>query len=200
MSSRSRRIAAFLVVLACALQGGVAQADGGDNVATALNEQDSTQAFDFAWDISRERNVDVVDNLNSALAHAHCVHCGATAIAFQIVLVSGSPSRVAPQNTAEAANIGCTECTSVAEARQFVRVVPAPVRFTGTGRAMLAHVKERLASLQYTSLAPADVHQVVEDEATEVRDVLDTQLVLKSNPDKEPNVLGKRALQSADRG
>ena len=77
--------------VACVLPVGSAQAAQTDNVATAIIEQDDGRAFDLAWDVSRQRGGDVVDHLNSATARARCLRCRATAIAFQIVLVSGSP-------------------------------------------------------------------------------------------------------------
>ena len=125
--------AAVLAVLACALPAGSAQAATVENLAQATIEQDGGRAFDFAWDIAKQRG-GVVDHANKAHAAARCMGCEATAIAFQIVLVSGSPSSVAPTNEAVALNLECTQCEVVAEARQFVRVVDARVRITGAGR------------------------------------------------------------------
>jgi putative peptide zinc metalloprotease protein len=198
VSPRARRPVVLLAAIACALPLGSAQAAGSDNVATAINQQDNSQVFDFAWDIDRQRDPDVVDDLNSALAHASCTHCGATAIAFQVILVSGSPGTVIPKNTAEAANIECAECTAVAEARQFVRVVPRPVRFTGAGRATLADVKQDLAALQSQNLGPLELHAAVEAQEARVKSVLDNELVLKSDPSSEPKILERRTFQSAD--
>ena len=140
MTRRTRSgAAAVLAVLACALPAGSAQAAYHDNVAQATIEQDGGRAFDFAWDIAKQRG-GVVDQANKAHAAGRCTGCEATAIAFQIVLVSGSPSRVAPTNEAVALNLECAQCEVVAEARQFVRVVDAPVRLTGAGRAKLKAV------------------------------------------------------------
>jgi putative peptide zinc metalloprotease protein len=194
----ARRATTLVVALVCALPLGSAQAAATDNVATAINEQDDSQVFDFAWDIDKQRNPDVVDDLNSATARAHCARCGATAVAFQIVLVSGSPGVVIPKNTAEAVNVECTECTAIAEARQFVRVLPQPVRFTGTGRSILADVHNQLEGLGAQNVPPAELHLAVETQEARVRSVLDNELVLKSDPDKEPRVLAKRVFQSAD--
>ena len=86
------------LVIACVLPLGSAQAASTENVATAVTEQDSSHVFDFAWDVSRQRGVDDVDHLNQATARARCFRCGATAIAFQIVLVTGSPTTIVPRN------------------------------------------------------------------------------------------------------
>src|SRR5215211_4571091 len=120
MSALTHRwVTLLLLAIACALPAGSAQAASMENVATAITEQDDSRAFDFAWDISRQRGDGVVDPLNSATARARCTRCRATAVAFQIVLVSGSPAIVVPKNTAEAVNVDCTECVVGAEARQF---------------------------------------------------------------------------------
>ena len=201
MSAASRRrTAALVAALACALPFGSAQAaHSGDNAATAIIEQDDGRAFDFAWDISRQRGDDPVLNRNSATARARCARCRARAIAFQIVLVAGSPKTVVPVNTAEAVNVECTACESVAEARQFVRVVPKPVRFTGRGRAILADVRDDLEALEASDPPIDQLHTAVETQEARVRTVLREELVLKSDPDKDARVLERRTLQAADR-
>ena len=199
MSALARRCAALLVVLlACVLPAGSAQAANTENIATAVTEQDEGRAFDFAWDIDRQRGGDVVEHLNSARARARCFRCKATAIAFQIVLVSGSPGTVVPKNTATALNLECTECTVAAEARQFVRVLPDPVQFTGEGRAVLSDVRKQLAALEAQDLPLDQLHLAVEAQEARVSDVLDDELVLKSDPGTEPELLKQRSLQAVD--
>ena len=200
MSALARRWVALLTVaFACVLPLGSAQAAfDTENIATAIVEQDDSQAFDFAWDVSRQRSDDPVKHLNEARARARCTRCGATAIAFQIVLVSGSPTEVTPRNYAEAINLECTECQVVAEARQFVRVVPDPVRFTGRGRAILRRVRMRLRSLDAEDIPIDELHETVEAQEARVRMVLRDHLVLKSDPDTEAEILSKRTLQAAD--
>jgi hypothetical protein len=199
MSALTRRsVALCAVLLTCVLPAGSAQAAHSENVATAITEQDDSHVFDFAWDIDRRRGDDIVDDLNSATAKARCMRCGATAIAFQIVLVDGSPQGVAPINQAEAVNLECTECTVAAEARQWVRVFPDPVRFTGQGRATLSDVRRHLAALEGQNLPLADLHQAVEAEEARVDHVLQDELVLKAKPDAEPDLLKQRSLQAVD--
>jgi putative peptide zinc metalloprotease protein len=202
MTRRARRSAILVAaVLACVLPLGSAQAaPGTENVATAITEQDESRVFDFAWDVSMQRGDGVVDHVNAATARARCIRCGATAIAFQIVLISGSPATVVPRNTAEAINLECTECVTVAEARQFVRVVPAPVRFTGAGRAILAEVREQLRALEAQNLGIDQLHQAVETQEARVLEVLRSELVLKSALNAEADVLDGRLRQAADLG
>jgi putative peptide zinc metalloprotease protein len=200
MNAVTRRWVTLLALaIACVLPLGSAQAaNDTENVATAITEQDDSQVFDFAWDVSRQRGDDPVEHLNKAIARARCTRCGATAIAFQIVLVSGSPTTVMPRNVADAINVECTECQVVAEARQFVRVVPQPVRFNGEGRAILADVRNELRSLESRNLPIDQLHQAVETQEARVREVLRDDLVLKSDPDTDAEFLKQRTLQAAD--
>ena len=197
-----RRAAILAAILpACVLPAGSAQAaPATDNVAVAITEQDESRVFDFAWDISRQRGGDLVDHLNSATARARCLNCGATAIAFQIVLVSGSPRTVVPRNTAEAVNVECTGCQTVAEARQFVRVLPDRVRFTGAGRAVLSDVRRTLAELQNQTLTADQVHAVVEAQEARVLDVLRDELVVAAHPGRSAEAEEQKLLQDTDVG
>jgi putative peptide zinc metalloprotease protein len=203
MTGLARRTAfLILLVLACALLPGSAPAADirhKDNVATAITEQDDSRVFDFAWHISKQRG-GVVDHLNSAYARATCTRCGATAIAFQIVIASGAPSTTAPRNLAEAYNVECTECVVAAHARQFVRVVESPVKITGAGRAELASVRRALRALEGQDLSFAQVYEAVEAQEARVRSVLGNELVLKSDPDTEAEVLERQLFEAADIG
>ena len=198
MSAPARRIALLvLLLLACALPAGGAQAAAPtDNVATATIEQDGGRAFDFAWDVAKQRG-GVVEHFNAANAAARCTGCEATAIAFQIVIAWGA-ERVAPVNQAVALNHECTQCVAAAEARQFVRVVDAPVRLTSAGRAELADVRRDLAALGPQDLPVDQLHQAVEQQEARVRDVLNTELVLKSDRDSEADVLDRWVAQDTE--
>jgi putative peptide zinc metalloprotease protein len=138
-----------------------------------------------------------VDNFNAANAGARCTGCRATAIAFQIVLVSGVPDRLVPHNRAVAVNDSCTECVVTAEARQFVRVVDQPVKFTDAGRAVLADVRQQLRALASQDLSLAQIHDAVETQEARVRAVLADEVVAKAD-DSEPDVLDRRLLQDSD--
>jgi hypothetical protein len=188
-----------LLVLACVLPAGSAQAASTENVAEAVVAQDQAKAFDFAWDIDRQRG-GVVDHLNRAEARASCTGCEATAIAFQVVLAWGSPNPVVPQNLAVAVNENCTGCVAAAHARQFVRVLDAPSRFTGAGRAELADVRRDLRALEAQHLPPGRLYAAVEEQESRVKDVLDHELVLRADPDEEPEVLDRELHQRVDVG
>jgi hypothetical protein len=191
-----RRIAFLALLLACALPGGAQAAASTQNVATATTEQDDSRVFDLAWDIATQRG-GAVDHFNAANAAARCARCGATAIAFQIVIVSGAPQTVAPINQAVALNHQCTQCTVVAEARQFVRVVDAPTRLTGAGRSELADVRRHLRALEAQDPPLDQLHQAVEQQEARVRHVLGTELVLRANRHAEPRVLDQQVAQES---
>jgi hypothetical protein len=91
---------------------------------------------------------------------------------------------VIPRNEATAVNERCTRCQTAAEARQFVRVVPQRVRFTGRGRRELAAIRSDLRALAYADLPLADLHQAVEDDEARVNDVLANDLVHGRGPER----------------
>ena len=186
----------LLLVLACALPAGSAQAAHRENIADATIEQDGGRDFDFAWDVSRQRG-GVIDHHNAARAAARCVDCKATAIAFQVVIASRA-NTVAPINEAVALNLDCERCVAVAEARQFVRVMDAPVRITGQGRSRLADVRAALSALAEQDLPVDQLHRAVEQQESRVRAVLAEELVLKSDPSEQADVLSSRVVQDTD--
>ena len=198
----TRRLLTLLAALvACVLPLGSAQAaDSQDNIASATVEQDDGRAFDFAWQFDRESGNEAVLHMNKATALATCMRCEATAIAFQVVLVHGSPSTVVPQNLAIAVNDQCTECEVAAEARQFVRVSPRPIKLTSGGRATLTDVRRDLAALAERDLSVLETHQVVEAQEARIREVLATEVVLSAEPDTEATFDTRRTLQAVDLG
>jgi putative peptide zinc metalloprotease protein len=200
MMRHLRRISLVpLLAVACALTPCGAQAAPAahhDNVATAVTETDGSHVADFAWGISRQRGGDV-DQLNSAHATARCSDCGARAIAFQIVLASGAGT-VMPRNEAVALNVECTRCEVAAEARQFVRVYPQPMRLTGAGLTELAGVRQELRALTESNLPLADLHAAVEQQEARVTAILDTELVPASDDDSGTRPLRERVLQSSE--
>jgi putative peptide zinc metalloprotease protein len=174
MIRRGRWPVAALAVLACAAPGSaIGQSDlrKQDNVAVAVAEQDGARAFDFSWEVIRQRR-GAVDSRNVANAAARCTDCRATAIAFQVVLAWGDPGEVSPHNQAVAINDQCTRCVVYAGARQFVRVVDEPARFTGAGRSTLADVRNELRAIEGQDLTVDEQVAIVEAQEARVLDVL----------------------------
>jgi hypothetical protein len=195
-----RALTGAVLLLACVLPIGSAQAAPDirpkDNVAIAQIATDAGHDFDFSWEIRRQRG-GTVDHLNSAQAYSQCVECGATAIAFQIVLASAS-NDVTPRNEAIAVNNECTTCVTVAEARQFVRVYPRPVRITVAGRAVLDDVRVQLDALATQNLDAAALHTAVEAQEARVRQVLADEVVLRADPGTEADVIEHHVYQDDD--
>jgi hypothetical protein len=191
-----RRLAAALAILICAAPAGVAQADRPrNNVATATIEQDGGRAFDFEWSLDRQRG-GVVDHQNIAQAGARCSDCRATAIAFQIVIVQGQPEKLEPLNRAVAVNDQCTRCEVYAGARQLVRVVDKPVRFTVRGALILLDVRRDLRRLEGQDLTAGQLATELETQEARVLDVLQNELVPRSG--KSAKTLRKHDRQADD--
>jgi hypothetical protein len=182
VSRRGRWPVAALAVLACAVPGSATGQEERkqDNVAVAVTEQDGARAFDFSWEVIRQRR-GAVDSRNVANAAARCTDCRATAIAFQVVLAWGDPVEVAPHNQAVAINDQCTRCVVYAGARQFVRVVDGPARFTGEGRSTLADVRSRLRAIEGADLSVDEQIAIVEAQEARVLYVLTHEVVAKGD-------------------
>lgn len=183
MTRLRRRLVAGAAVLACAAPLGVAQAagttDDGNNLAVATTEQDNGKAFDFEYSVEYQ-NGGVVDNRNVANAAARCTDCRATAIAFQIVLVGGSPSQVVPFNQGVAITDQCTRCVVFAGAHQFVRTVSEGTHITREGLATLYDVRNDLAALESQDLDIVALKAAVDEQGDRVVQVLTDDLVTKS--------------------
>jgi putative peptide zinc metalloprotease protein len=179
-----RRLIAGAALLACATPFGVAQAQDADdqlNRAVAVTEQDGSRAFDFQWQLDRQRG-GVVAHQNIANAAARCTDCRATAIAFQIVLASRGSKVGTVQNQAVAINDQCTNCVVYAGARQFVRVIADAnnAAFTDAGRATLSDVRNDLRALEDQNLDVDALTAVVEAQEARVLKVLTEEVVTTS--------------------
>jgi hypothetical protein len=95
------------------------QTDEINNIAVSVNQVNNSTVSESACGfVSNSRPT--IDNGNGAIAIGACSNCHTVAIAVQVVLVQGSPTTVAPQNVAVAANGGCSHCDTLAVAYQFV--------------------------------------------------------------------------------
>lgn len=178
------RLLAYLLAALIALAGiapGAALAQSGDtNAAQAVNTEDGSSLFDFAFDIRRVAG-DTVDQTNAAVAYANCDNCQTVAVAIQIVLVTTDPKVVSPTNVAVAVNEGCTTCSTLAAAYQFVYGNGGPVRFTGEGRKRINDIRKTLKELKKDfedgELTTDEVRAEITRLTDEIRDVLKTELV-----------------------
>jgi putative peptide zinc metalloprotease protein len=187
MSSHIRKPTLFLLALVLVLGAALvrpplAHADdegggsSGDNVAVAINTKSGSSVFKFAFSIRKVAG-DVVDETNAAVAYSSCQECETTAIAIQIVLVTGNASVVTPQNLALAINEGCTLCETFAGAYQIVLGTGGPVRFSGEGRRRIAEITEAIRSLRQEDLSPAELNARLDTLVADLKEVLQTELV-----------------------
>ncbi len=154
-----------------------APADGGNNVAVAVNTKDGTTRFTVRLQIRRDDG-SVVDSANAAVAYASCTDCRAIAAAFQIVLVTSEATEITPTNLALALNEGCSGCETLASAYQFVYGVDDQVRFTGAGRQEIHEIRKALKALRDPALSLAEIQAQLDELAVRLARVLTTELVV----------------------
>ncbi len=182
-----RRLLALLFVLlaTAASLGAHAEAAyaGDDNVAVALNTKDGGSIFKLAFSIRKVAG-EVVDNTNAAVAYSSCTECSTTAIAIQIVLVTGDPDVVTPTNLAVAVNENCTLCTTFAAAYQIVLSTDGPVKLTGEGRKRIKDIVKEIKRLKKEDLQPAELDARLDALVGELKQVLATELVPKGKDER----------------
>jgi putative peptide zinc metalloprotease protein len=187
MTRPVKRLTLLLLALIVALGAGLARPDlahAGDNAAIAINTKDGSSLFKFAFSIKKVAG-EVVDQTNAAVAYASCDQCQTTAIAIQIVLVTGSPSVVTPTNLALALNEGCTLCETFAGAYQIVLSTGGPVRFTDEGRRRIAAIRKEIKDLRDSDLSPFELKARLDPLVDELKQVLATELVPIGRGDEE---------------
>ena len=160
-----------------------------DNVAIAVNTKDGATVFKVAFAI-RHVMKDVVDETNAAVAYNSCTDCASVAIAFELVLIEGSPRVVEPQNIAIAFNENCDTCVAVAEAYQFVLGGgTGPMHFDSDGNRILAEIRKELHSLRKEDLTIEQLQARLDAIAARIQDVLAHHLVAapgKAKGQQEP--------------
>lgn len=184
------RLRLIVVALVATITVGIAPAQAGDsgvntgkhNRATARVTTDDATRFDLAIG-ARENRGRLINETNTALAYARCAGCRGIAIAFQVVVVQNEPKRIMPENRAVAVNEECTRCSTLAIAYQFVVGRGEPVELTATGRRQLAEIYGGLNGLQddHRELGDDELRAHADAYATQVREVLDTELVARDD-------------------
>jgi putative peptide zinc metalloprotease protein len=186
MTHVRRLVLVALLALAVLTAPGVAapaRAQGGDTAAVAINTNDGSSLFKFAFQVRRTMQ-DVVDNSNAAVAYASCSECRTVAVSFQVLLVGGDPSTVTPTNLALAINENCTTCDTAAFAYQFVLGTGGPVHFTADGNRRIAALRNRLRDLETSVLTDDELAAALNAAAAELRDILANQVVAVGKPDQ----------------
>jgi putative peptide zinc metalloprotease protein len=173
-------LVAALALAALKPSAALAESAGGDTAAVAVNTKDGASIFKLAFAIKRVAG-DVVDNSNAAVAFASCANCRTVAISIQVVLVTGNPSTVTPENVALAINQNCSACETLATAYQFVISTHGPVRFTRAGRQEIREILKELRALRESDAPIPEVQAKVDALMDRLVRVLREELVNVGN-------------------
>ena len=131
--------------------------DVGDNQAMAVNTADGTITYDVAFALVWVEDDSPALNTNEAYAFASCTRCGAVAIGFQVVLVTGDNHVAVPQNISAAVNYECVNCLTYALATQLFVTLDGPLSDAGTER--LAEVWAQIAAFG-TNIASVPLNEI----------------------------------------
>jgi Fe-S cluster biogenesis protein NfuA len=155
-----RRIGTLVFALAVAF-GAVASAGadpsgGANHVVIVQNDTDgatlaraSTQVVPVASDTVTSANI-------AAAINAGCTGCHSTAVAVQILIVTGNPSFFAPGNVAAASNGGCQSCGAYAYARQHWIQTSGPAHLDGATYLRIAQLRQQISEAA-SSILPSDL-------------------------------------------
>jgi putative peptide zinc metalloprotease protein len=181
----TRRLLVLLALLLALVAPGNAAAQGGDTTAIAINTKDDSSLFKFAFAIKKVTG-EIVDNTNAAIAYASCENCRTTAISIQIVLVSGSPGTVVPENFAISINESCTLCQTFSTAFQFVIGVEDPsVGLTKAGKRELREILREFKALKRDDYSLEEFHARTQELGQRLRTVLQTELQSRRSGEDE---------------
>jgi putative peptide zinc metalloprotease protein len=154
-----------------------------DSQALAVNTTDGGVEYDVAYSLVTVQDGDEVDETNSAYALASCNACTTVAVSFQLVLVVGRSDTVMPVNVAQALNVNCPQCLTVAIAKQIVvtlQSVPSAELL-----AKLTAALEKLNAIDESD-APADALALVNAVADEVNRALEESGQVAPTPTPTP--------------
>ncbi len=188
-------VAALALVVAAAPVTPAAAASGGaNNVVLATASDDGDAVVRSATQVTSIAG-DTVTSMNVASATARgCDACHATAVAVQVVFVTGTPSYFAPANLAAAVNTNCTSCGSFAYAWQYVVQAPKAFRLSPQGHRHVSRLRHEI-SASAGSILPTDLEA---DEALRAElDALTSEL--KELVDAELQTSGDQPVAGAER-
>jgi putative peptide zinc metalloprotease protein len=99
---------------------------GGRNIVQVVNHSDDSLKVRGSIQLNRIP-APAAGPVNQAVAYASCSDCRTLAVALQINVMSRTANLIAPQNVAEALNVGCTGCFTAASAIQCDFTVDDPI-------------------------------------------------------------------------
>jgi putative peptide zinc metalloprotease protein len=144
----------------------------GGTQALALGTKDGGVVYDVAYSLVTIRNGAPVTNTNSAYALADCRACTTVAVSFQVVLVVGHSSLIAPTNAAGALNYDCPACSTTAIADQLVVTLSSQ-----PSQQLLARLETALRELNaLPALGAQGTPAAVASQVAAVQQAIETQL------------------------
>lgn len=129
-----------------------------DNSVSAATSQNRRAPFNFDFKLQGTSAPLVTANNYAQADVSSCSHCGATAIAFQVVLVSKHTlAELSAIDAAQATTENCTTCHSLAEAFQIVYATDKWSVVRWEVQAAAYRVAFQLRMLQYSRLSTDQV-------------------------------------------
>jgi hypothetical protein len=95
-------------------------------------------------------------------ANDYCDGCRAVAVAFQVVLVPGSPHTVKPGNLASAANLNCDHCVAIAIAKQYVLYTRGARSIDRDAQRQVADINRRVHAIAVSGVDGATMQSQLE--------------------------------------
>ena len=181
---RISRIAAAVAVVAATAVTLIplpAEASGGGGSRTVVSSaevtvhRDGRTRTDSDFDVRRVP-FGLTAATNTAFAYAHCRHCRALAVSFQIVVARGVAADVAVNNHALAVTDRCNHCEAVARAYQWVIVTGPDYRLSHHGQRELARIGWQLRMLVRSRPTAAVLESKVATLADQVGQVLTQEI------------------------
>jgi putative peptide zinc metalloprotease protein len=151
-----------------------------DNQAIAVNTQDGGVVYDVAFALVWAEGE--VNSANSAYALASCADCMTVAVAFQVVIVVGQSTAIAPENLAAAINYNCLSCVTLALAQQLVVTVDRPL--TDQANAQVEALWSEIAAFgeSLDGLAFADIRARLTSFEQQLLDIIERDQGLGKDP------------------
>jgi hypothetical protein len=137
--------------------------------ANATDLLSGVQVGSFYGDDLKSANVARSDSTD-------CTDCRTVAVAIQGVIVKGSPHTATPTNAALAINQNCVRCTTYAYAYQYVVTTETRAQLTRRARRRIAALREDVATVARSDLAPAALDARLTELSAEFRAAIDADL------------------------
>jgi hypothetical protein len=138
-------VAAFAFGVPTSASNTLPEGGGANNIVISRTTNDGELVVRSSLQVSTMGGPSVTSANIAAAASTACTGCSTTAVAVQIVLVSGTPWHFAPGNFAGATNASCSHCGAFAYAWQYVPQVSRTVTLTPEARERVAELRQEIA-------------------------------------------------------